>query len=130
MKKLFLFLVLAGCVTAFAQWGGIKQYGRIQNGNIVVWERDGQVSDSGANVAILSNAVLFTSMIESTNQANGFLVLNAEANVPTNWIPPIFEVTSRKNVPNGYAGLNDEGKLNAELVETITVVFSGGQATE
>jgi hypothetical protein len=38
--------------------------------------------------------------------------------------------TERRNQPLGYAGLNETGKLDAGLVETIIVVFAGGEAVD
>ena len=40
------------------------------------------------------------------------------------------EVVTKKNQPNGYAGLDANGKINADMVETITVVFAGGPAVD
>jgi hypothetical protein len=40
------------------------------------------------------------------------------------------EKVQNKNQPNGYAGLDEDGKINAEIIETITIVFAGGEAVD
>jgi hypothetical protein len=42
----------------------------------------------------------------------------------------LASVLSSVGQPNGIAKLDENGKIDASLVDTITVVFAGGQATE
>ena len=43
-------------------------------------------------------------------------------------LPSTKENKSEKNQPNGYAGLDGNGKISSDFVDTITVVFVGGPA--
>lgn len=44
--------------------------------------------------------------------------------------PVNAEMKSNKGQPNGYAGLDEEGKIDADIIEIIVVEFAGGEAVD
>ena len=68
---------------------------------------------------------------------NGTITSNAatsaELTVVSNQVVALAattELLANKNQPNGYAGLDENGKVSASAIETITIVFAGGLATD
>jgi len=129
MKKLLLtFAAILIALSSFAQWGGIKQKGKVKKGNIIVWEKTGTITDSGANSDVLTNVATFTEMVEGTNAPGGFAVLDdqgeLDASVMTNSLAPYMVDMDT------VARLDENGKLNADVIEYITIVFVGGEAID
>jgi len=127
MKKLLLtFAALLIALSSFAQWGGIKQKGKVKKGNIIVWEKTGTIADSGANSDVLTNVATFTEMVEGTNAPGGFAVLDdqgeLDASVMTNSLAPYLVDMDT------VARLDENGKISTNAIPDIVVVYTGGSA--
>jgi hypothetical protein len=110
------------------------------------------MSDASGNIRGLSTIksvndiatasdLLVKATVVAGSQTNGNLVTISGINITDTGISPsnlywqlsydnIAEVLASVGQANGIAQLNASGKIDASLIETITVVFSGGQAVD
>jgi len=68
---------------------------------------------------------------------NGTITSNAatsaELTVVSNQVVALAattELLANKNQTNGYAGLDENGKISADAIDTIYIIFAGGDATD
>ena len=88
-----------------------------------------QPADATNIVTAVGDAQYSLSNTNSPNYTNLFTLLDGWA-VDTNTLVTTAEAVVNKNQPNGYAGLNAEGKIDADYVETIVVLFAGGASVD
>ena len=79
--------------------------------------------------------VLTVSSASVTNIAADVIELQANAISSNTWVTVTnfalsSEQVANKNQTNGYAGLNAQGKIDAEFVDIINIMFAGAEAID
>lgn len=106
-KFLVVVCVLAVAVAVFAAWNDPWFKGNPKKGRLLVYGDGGALEDSGVEVSAI------TGLVDSVSSVTG-LVATAESK-------------TNKNTANGYAGLDENGKLMSNAIPYIVVVFTGGE---
>jgi hypothetical protein len=130
MKKLFLIVLPALAAIAvlggYTGAGSVRFEGDVQPGDVLV--STGPRTFGSAGIAPTNLVFVANQVTRPELSATNAIFQAAVAAAPDAAITKLD--TERRNQPLGYAGLNETGKLDAGLVETIIVVFAGGEAVD
>jgi len=112
MKGKITLVLLASALTAFGAWDSVrKSKSNTTQGNVVVWDKNESVTDVDVSVSELTNAV-------------DVVLVNSNA-----WTAASVAALDTLNGPNDLLKLDENGKIDAEFVTTITVIFTGNHTS-
>lgn len=121
-------LLFVFCIPAMAQWGGLKQKGKVVDGNLLAWEKNGIVKDSGfssTNIIVTYSGLLpyvYDPVILQTQiTANAEAIDNIDFSSATGFVDTVI-IGGITNAPDEDGVLDITSNLTAYAI-TMSELF-------